>query len=447
MRVLLIVHQFFPEHAAGTEVLTLELARGLLRKGHRVEILTGALCARELVTTPPWLTETTYDGITVHRLSYGEAACPDPVAVHSSAPARVELVKRVVSRMAPEIVHINHFLGLSSEIIPAIRMLRIPVVYTATDYWAICPECTLLHSFDGKVCDGPDGGLDCIRCSVSWFSRRPASVAWIAKSLAATALFRSHGTMRQVHSLTRRSQAVAAHVNASSVIISATKFLGDMLVRNGIDAGLVRIIPYGVDIGNVARRRTVPSRFTAAAPLRLAFIGNMAELKGPHIILDALAALGDRAREISLHLYGKGNPENPYWREIRAKVERLGGIAVLTGTFPHNQIGEIMTDHHLVIVPSLWYESTPLVLCSALAAGIPALVSRLGGMMEIVEEGINGMSFPAGDAGELRGVLLRLLDAPELLTRLHRTIVARRRFTADYVDDIESVYFEIQKAP
>jgi glycosyltransferase involved in cell wall biosynthesis len=173
----------------------------------------------------------------------------------------------------------------------------------------------------------------------------------------------------------------------------------------------------------------------------------MAELKGPHIILDALAALGDRAREISLHLYGKGNPENPYWREIRAKVERLGGIAVLTGTFPHNQIGEIMTDHHLVIVPSLWYESTPLVLCSALAAGIPALVSRLGGMMEIVEEGINGMSFPAGDAGELRGVLLRLLDAPELLTRLHRTIVARRRFTADYVDDIESVYFEIQKAP
>ena len=446
MRVLLVVHQFFPEHAAGTEVLTLELARGLLRKGHHVEILTGVLCPGQPVTTPPWLTEATYDGITVHRLNYGESACPDPVALHSSAPARVDLVKRVVSRIAPEIVHINHFLGLSSEIIPAIRILRIPVVYTATDYWAICPECTLLHSFDGKLCDGPDDGPGCIRCSVSWFSRRPASVAWIAKSLAATALLRSHGTMRQVHSLTRRSKAVVAHVNASSVIISATKFLGDMLVRNGIDAGLVRIIPYGVDIGKVARRPTVPSRFTAAAPLRLAFMGNMVEIKGPHIVLEALAALGDRAREISLHLYGQGNPDNPYFREIRAKVERLGGMAVLTGTFPHDRIGEIMSDHHLIIVPSLWYESTPLVLCSALAACIPALVSRLGGMTEIIEEGINGISFPSGDVGGLRDVLLRLLDAPEILARLHRTIVARRRFTADYVDDVETVYFEISKA-
>jgi hypothetical protein len=43
----------------------------------------------------------------------------------------------------------------------------------------------------------------------------------------------------------------------------------------------------------------------------------------------------------------------------------LGGIAALTGTFPHEQIGEIMSDHHLIVVPSLWYESTPLVLCSA----------------------------------------------------------------------------------
>jgi glycosyltransferase involved in cell wall biosynthesis len=446
MRVLLVVHQFFPQHAAGTEVLTLELARGLLRKGHHVEILTGALWPGKPVTTPPWLTEGTYDGITVHRLNYGESACPDPIALHSSAPARVELVKRVVSRVAPEIVHINHFLGLSSAIIPAIRVLRIPVVYTATDYWAICPECTLLHSFDGKVCDGPDDGLDCIRCSVSWFSRRRASVAWIAKSLSATALLRSHGAMRQVHSLTRRSKAVAAHVNDSSVIISATKFLGDMLVRNGIDAGLVRIIPYGVDIGKVARRPTVPSRFTAAAPLRLAFMGNMVEIKGPHIVLEALAALGDRAREISLHLYGQGNPDRPYVREIRARVERLGGIAVLTGTFPHDRIGEIMSDHHLVIVPSLWYESTPLVLCSALAARIPVLVSRLGGMMEILEEGVNGISFPSGDVGGLSEVFLRLLDAPEIVTRLHRTIVARRRFTADYVDDVEAVYFEISKA-
>src|SRR5262249_47945146 len=134
MKILLIVHQFFPDHRTGTEVLTLELARELMRKEHHVEILTGEICAGEPVTTPPWLTETVYDGITVHRLNYGESASLDPIGLHSSAPARIELAKRVVSRTAPEIVHVNHFLGLSSGIIPVIRELHTPVVYTATDF-------------------------------------------------------------------------------------------------------------------------------------------------------------------------------------------------------------------------------------------------------------------------------------------------------------------------
>jgi glycosyltransferase involved in cell wall biosynthesis len=104
-----------------------------------------------------------------------------------------------------------------------------------------------------------------------------------------------------------------------------------------------------------------------------------------------------------------------------------------------------MSDHHLLIVPSLWYESTPLVLCAALAAGVPVLVSRLGGMTEIIEEGINGMSFLAGSPADLKAILLRLLDAPEIVAGLQRTTVMRRRFTADYVADIEAAYAEVRR--
>ncbi len=440
MKILLIVHLFFPKHRSGTEVLTLELARGLQRKGHHVEILAGA--AFHDKERPPWLTEASYDGITVHHVNYGGSPFSEPASFQSSAPARVELVRQVVSRTRPDIVHVNHFLGLSSEIIPVIRTLRIPVLYTATDFWAVCPQITLLHRFDDKVCDGPVGGVDCIRCCVGQFSRHPAYVAWLAKSLTKTGVFRSRWTTLQVDALTRRPQAMAAHVNTANMIISGTKFLADMLVRNGIDASLMRIIPYGIDIGEVAQRQAMPVRFTATAPLRVAFMGTMSKHKGPHVILDALAALGERAREISLQLYGQGSLGDPYFSEIRAKTERLGGSAMLMGTFPHDRIGGVLSDQHLLVVPSLWYESTPLVLCSALAAGIPALVSQLGGMTEVIQEGINGLSFPAGDATALKRVLLRLLDAPEILAGLQRTTVARRRFTADYVQDIESAYVE-----
>jgi glycosyltransferase involved in cell wall biosynthesis len=65
-------------------------------------------------------------------------------------------------------------------------------------------------------------------------------------------------------------------------------------------------------------------------------------------------------------------------------------------------------------------------------------------MTEIIQEGVNGMSFPPGDVTALKEALLRLLDAPSILAGLHRTTKPRRRFTADYVDDVESAYFEIR---
>src|SRR5215467_14686232 len=79
MKILLIVHLFFPKHRSGTEVLTLELARGLLRKGHHVEILAGA--ANHDEERPPWLTETTYDGITVHHVNYRGSPFSEPAAL------------------------------------------------------------------------------------------------------------------------------------------------------------------------------------------------------------------------------------------------------------------------------------------------------------------------------------------------------------------------------
>ena len=444
MKILLVVHQFFPHHATGTQVLTLELARGLTRRGHHVDILTGESDSGESATIPPWLTETLYDGFTVHRLHYSNEHSPNPIGLHSSAPDRVELARTVVSRTRPEIVHVHHALGLSSSLIPAVRMLRTPVVYTATDYWAVCPQYTLLHSFDGKLCTGPGGGLDCIRCCVRRFARRPQYVARIAQCVARLRIANSRWTLRQVDAVTRRAQTVATHVNAASMIISATKFLAEALIRNGIDARLMRIIPYGIDIGAVGQKPEVPRCFTRAAPLRLAFMGTLSEHKGPHVILEALTALGERAREVSLHIYGAQRPGNAYYEELCAQVGRLGGIAEIKGTFPHDRIGEVMATHHLLIVPSLWYESTPLVLCAALGAGIPALVSRLGGLTEIVEEDSNGFSFAAGDATALKDVLLRLLDRPQIVADLQRTTLARCRSTADYAADIEAAYVEVK---
>jgi glycosyltransferase involved in cell wall biosynthesis len=80
------------------------------------------------------------------------------------------------------------------------------------------------------------------------------------------------------------------------------------------------------------------------------------------------------------------------------------------GTFPHEQIGAILRGAHLCVVPSIWYESAPLVLCSALAAGTPVMVSDLGGLTEVVQQGVNGFSFECGAPASLAKLIGTLLD-------------------------------------
>jgi len=113
------------------------------------------------------------------------------------------------------------------------------------------------------------------------------------------------------------------------------------------------------------------------------------------------------------------------------------------GTFPHEEIGIVLRNLHLVVVPSVWYECAPLVLCSALAAGIPVLVSNLGGMTEIIQEGINGFSFAARDSNELAILIAKLLDAPDWFREMSNHSNNKVRTPDDYANDIEAEYLRV----
>jgi len=205
----------------------------------------------------------------------------------------------------------------------------------------------------------------------------------------------------------------------------------------------MKILPYGVDVEYQPDRVSVPRRFIEENPLRLGFIGQLAEIKGVHVILEAISLLGNRRSLITLEVYGQQDQESPYFRKLQRMAGEVGKSVLFKGTFPHENIGEILRGIHFLVVPSLWYESTPLVLCSALSAGIPVLVSKLGGMTEIVENGIDGFSFPAGDAKELCRILESLLENPGGIGAIRNTLRIRTRKVSDYVRDVESEYVSL----
>jgi glycosyltransferase involved in cell wall biosynthesis len=109
------------------------------------------------------------------------------------------------------------------------------------------------------------------------------------------------------------------------------------------------------------------------------------------------------------------------------------------GTFPNSELGAVLQNLDVLVVPSRWYENTPLVIQSALTTKTPVVATNLGGMSELIRHEFNGLLFTLNDHRSLAEQLLRLLRDKNLLGALIDNI-APERTIAEMVDDIESVY-------
>ena len=94
------------------------------------------------------------------------------------------------------------------------------------------------------------------------------------------------------------------------------------------------------------------------------------------------------------------------------------------------------------VVPSVWYENTPLVIYSAQAAGCPILASNLAGMAEVVRDGVDGMLFQPGDSAALASLIMKLCTDRDLVRQLADN-APRPKSIAQYTDTIEDTYREI----
>jgi len=441
LKILIGTHAFFPDNCGGTGVLAHEAARGLRAFGHDVVILAGREENTISSQTAPWLSEDTFDNFKVYRLHYGSAGITDAITFHLYSQDRVRLIKDLVLQIKPDIVHLYHIMGFSAAVIPELRHLGFPIIFTPTDFWVVCPKTTLLRTFDEKVCDGPGDGVMCVKC----FKNMPNFLARWRMKLSQTLLRELNQRFRWPYMLGRRAKDMADCVNESSQILTETKFLSNILIRHGVKEDLIEVVPTGVNIGEIPERKSLPEAFDRDAPLRIGFIGTLSSIKGPQIILDALSLLGEFGEKATLDIYGKQDDSNSFYRSLQTKAKSSSADICFKGTFSHEKMGEVLASFHVLVVPSIWYESAPLVLCSALAAGTPVIVSRLEGMTEIMEEGIHGYSFSAGDAGALRDLIVRILEKPEMLRNIYQNPHPRIRSTEDYVRDVERRYERILK--
>ena len=440
MKVLFAVHQFFPEHYAGTEVLTLGLARELKARGHEPYVLAAKRSVPVNDIRPGEVEDYEYAGIPVRRVGRPREGLARPYALDYHNPVMAERAREYTREIQPDVVHAMHLQGLSASVVRAFKEFGLPIVYTATDFWTICPVVDL-RRHDGVMCRGPE--LEhCVRCIASRYpdsrtktviDKTPDTVLRLAGVLSDTGLSRTLRPLRQVKALKERPARIREVMNSVDRILAPTELTREMLVANGVKGRGVEVSHYGIDVSNL--RDASPKH--NPPPLRVGFIGTLGWHKGCDLLIRAFKELSPEF-DATLAIYGNLERFKSFVSELRRLAGRDERIE-FAGTFPPEEIGRVLSEMDVLVVPSRWYENTPLVVYSAFATGTPVVATDLGGLSEVVEHGNNGLLFELESVESLSRQLRRLYEEPGLLERLSAGI-GHVKTVEENVEELEGLY-------
>jgi len=440
LHVLQVAHGYPPEAAAGAELYTQRLAHALAARGHRVTVLARS---PPLADEPDFtLREDAEGAVRVlrmtqrlghrrHRESYREP--------------RAEAVFRAVLRAdRPDVVHFQHLLHWSSGLVELARASGLPTVLHAHDLWALCARVQMLRP-DGQRCER-NMGSGCFAClkgrglahveRLARLDRWPGSRALAAAGLALTGA-RGRRRAAEYRDVRARERAVPAAFRAADVVLCPSAALRERLLTLGLDPR--RVLRSDLGLPPVApgeRRRPVgPAR-------RFGYVGSLAPHKGVHVLLAAFRGLAERGA--TLELCGPFDPErDPYHAAL---AEAAGAGVRFRGAFEARDRGAVYGGLDALVVPSLWFENAPLVVREAFQARLPVIVSDLGGLVEAVRDGVDGLRVPPGDAAALQRAMLRLLDEPTLAAELAAAAPAVTTCAEDAAAT-ERLYRELLAAP
>jgi glycosyltransferase involved in cell wall biosynthesis len=443
----LTAHQFLPNYFYGTEVLTRDTGLEMLARGHEVHVLTVDPSASRSIDVR--YEDYDYRGLKVHALALpkrrsGREVIRDEYDNNLVA----EHVRWYARSLNPDVVHMFHLSHLSSSVIGVFRELDVPLVFTSTDFWAICLRATLRKP-SGELSSGPDEiSSNCLECrQIERYlpsSDLPDTEdkEGFYREIAERALARPKDDpprMAAVRTMLARTEVLRDRFNSLDAILVPTAFMRRTLAANGIDPRLLTLSPYGMDTSGFRNAKVARS---GTGGLRLGFIGAINPPKGLKVLLEAFGRLPED-REVSLRVCGDLRAYPDYARKVYFLA---GGDARINfvGPFPNEKMASELGKIDVLVVPSTWYENAPLVIYSALAAGIPVVASNLGGMAGIVRHEENGLLFEPGNPEDLAHQLGRLLDEPGLLATLEEN-AEDIRTVKDSVDEMVGLYERLRK--
>jgi len=174
--------------------------------------------------------------------------------------------------------------------------------------------------------------------------------------------------------------------------------------------------------------------------IRFGYIGQLEEIKGVHILLQAFerASLNGKA---NLNIWGDLTRNEAYSTNLRT-ISNGASSVNFRGRFMRDYLFSVLSQIDILVVPSIWYENSPLVIQEAFSAGIPVIATNLGGMAEAVTHDVNGLLFERYDVADLAKQMKRVVYEPGLLEKL-RSGIPEVKSVESEVEELERIYLNL----
>jgi len=297
----------------------------------------------------------------------------------------------------PDVVHLHHYFLLGIEILTEIRntLPDAKVILTLHEYLAICHNKGLMLKTNGKLCYGASA-RDCHNC---FSSLQPGDFFL-------------------------REKYIKTHFAVVDHFISPSHFLKQRYVDWGLDENKISVIENGHPQAHTTSSQNV-LKLHDSVKHTFAFFGQVNPYKGIDILLKAVALLPKPIRKkvrVEIHGANLEQQEGSYQQAVKALLDKVGKAVVFQGAYEQHEMPELLNAVDWAIVPSVWWENSPMVIQEALACKVPLIVSNIGGMSEKVKDGVDGIHFRHGNPADLANVIERCVLSPEIRDELQQNI-------------------------
>ncbi|HEX6780458.1 MAG TPA: glycosyltransferase family 4 protein [Solirubrobacterales bacterium] len=320
---------------------------------------------------------------------------------------------RFLLALRPDVIHFQHTLFIGYDAIREARhtLPDTPIVYTLHEFLPIC------HN-KGQMVRTTDRSL-CAEAT-------PRRCAECFPDIAPDEFF-------------LRQRFIRAQFDLVDLFVAPSATLRERFVEWGIPRERILLEEYGR-----AEAPPLGGDFRPAPHDSFGIFGQVNPYKGIDVLLRAMQALGAEAPRLRIHGANLDLQERSFRDEISDLLAATQGVTSL-GPYPPERAGEMMAAVDWVVVPSVWWENSPLVIQEAFAARRPVICSDVGGMAEKVLDGVNGIHFRVGDPGSLAAAIERAVSTPGLWDRL-REGIPRVHSMAKHAEVLTTAYESLIEA-